>query len=121
MATHEHASFDSEIIKQSLAAAKAHSDELHASLAPGAMELTDGAMMIGAQCISVTVKNHKVCINLPLGIGSKCFTVPAWVPEGPAVQACLDICTKWGIPCGVQVTLSVAGKLILKKGFGCSC
>lgn len=121
MATHEHASFDPEIIKESLAAAKAHSEDLRKGLSADAVELTDGALLVGAQCISVTVNNGQVCINLPLGIGSKCFTVPSWVPNGTAVQACLDICTKWGIPCGVQVTLSVAGKLILKKGFGCSC
>ncbi|MGY2734777.1 hypothetical protein [Sphingomonas sp. UYP23] len=121
MATHEHASFDPKIIEQSLAAAAAHSNALRAGLAPEAIELTDGALLVGAQCISVTVKDGQVCLNLPAGIGSKCFSVPSWVPNGTAVQACLDICTKWGIPCGVQVTLSAAGQLILKKGFGCSC
>jgi hypothetical protein len=121
MATQEYPSFDSEIISQSLAAAQQHSDSLRAELSPDALDLSDGALTIGAQCISITVKNHQVCINLPFGIGSKCLPVPSWVPEGSAVQACLHICTKWGIPCGVEVTVSIAGKLIIKKGFGCSC
>ncbi len=121
MATQEYPSFDSEIISQSLDAARQHSETARAGLTDSQIELSDGALTIGAQCISVTVQNHQICINLPLGIGSKCFPVPSWVPEGSAVQACLNICTKWGIPCGVELTVSLAGTLVFKKGFGCSC
>ncbi|MEG3177122.1 hypothetical protein U1872_12845 [Sphingomonas sp. RB3P16] len=121
MATEHYPSFDHKIIEQSLAAAHENGEMLRHSFSAGEPTLTDGALTIAAQCISVTVTNGKVCLNLPLGIGSKCFAVPAWVPNGTAVQACLHICTKWGIPCGIELTLSVAGKMILKKGFGCSC
>ena len=120
MATSELPSFDAEIIEQSIAAAKRGSDTLLKAKSGGG-ELADGALKVSAQCVSVTVTNGQVCLNLPLGIGSVCLPVPSWIPNGTAAQACLDICTKWGIPCGVEVTVSVAGQRIISKGFGCSC
>lgn len=124
MATSELPSFDDGIIEQSLEAAKRGSDTLlqaSAAKSGGGTALADGALKVSAQCISVTVTNGQVCLNLPLGIGSVCLPVPSWIPNGTAAQACLDICTKWGIPCGVEVTVSVAGQQIISKGFGCSC
>ncbi|MBN8808516.1 MAG: hypothetical protein J0I47_09850 [Sphingomonas sp.] len=113
--------FDPKIIDQTLAAAQAHGRSLQAQTVDHTMGLTDGALKLGAQCISVTVQNGQVCLELPLGIGKVCLPVPGWVPSGTAAQACLDICTKFGFPCGVEVTVSVAGQRILQKGFGCSC
>lgn len=121
MATQDFPSFDPEIIAHALETAQRHNDTLRTAAADAPMQLTDGALSVSAQCVSVTVTNGQVCLNLPLGIGSVCLPVPAWVPDGTAAQACLDICTKWGIPCGVQVTVSVAGQQIIAKGFGCSC
>lgn len=122
MATQEAPSFSSEHINQALDAARAHSESMQASLQSGGqLAFADGALSISAQCISVTVQNHKVCLNLPFGIGHICLPVPGWVPQGSAAQACLNICTHWGIPCGIQVTVSVAGHPVIKKGFGCSC
>ncbi|MFN3389309.1 MAG: hypothetical protein ACK40O_10280 [Allosphingosinicella sp.] len=63
--------------------------------------------------------NGQVCLNLPLGLGSVCLPVPPWVPGGATVQACLDICTVWGVPCGVEVTVSFNNQRIIQKGFGC--
>jgi hypothetical protein len=123
METSQLPSFDATIIDQSLEAAKRGSDTLLRASASneGGVQLADGALKVSAQCISVTVSNGQVCLNLPLGIGNVCLPVPSWVPNGTAAKACLDICTKWGIPCGVEVTVSVAGQQIISKGFGCSC
>lgn len=121
MATDNHPQFNSQAIEQALEAAQRHVKALEATSAGREISLDDGTLKLGAQCISVTVSNGQVCLNLPLGIGSVCLPVPGWVPDGTAAQACLDICTKWGIPCGVQVTVSVAGQTIVQKGFGCSC
>lgn len=79
--------------------------------------IDDGHIRIAAQCISVTVDNGRICLNLPLGIGKFCLPIPSIIPNGTAAQACLDICTTWGIPTGVRVTVSVAGKVIVEKTF----
>lgn len=113
--------FDANVIDQSLEAAQRHGKSLKAAAANHELSLADGALKVSAQCISVTVQNGQVCLNLPLGIGNVCLPIPSWIPNGTAAQACLDICTKWGIPCGVEVTVSVAGQRIIQKGFGCSC
>lgn len=115
--------FSEDKINAALEAAQSHSASLRSAAAeagPG-LTLQDGSLSLSAQCISVTVKNGQVCLNLPLGIGSVCLPIPSWIPDGTAAQACLDICTKWGIPCGVEVSVSVAGQVIVRKGFGCSC
>jgi len=121
MANSDFPSFDAKVIEQSLEAAQRHGEALRAANKGGGAALADGALKVSAQCISVTVQNGQVCLNLPLGIGSVCLPVPSWIPNGTAAQACIDICTKWGIPCGVEVTVSVAGQRIVSKGFGCSC
>lgn len=113
--------FSPEAVDQALEAARRHNAERATKSSGREIGLDDGTLKLGAQCISVTVQNGQVCLNLPLGIGSVCLPVPSWVPDGKACQACLDICTKWGIPCGVQVTVTVAGQMIVQKGFGCSC
>lgn len=121
MADETYAEFSSEAIDQALEVAERYAESLRAAASGQELGLDDGTLLIGAQCVSVTVKNRQICINLPFGIGSRCLPVPSWVPNGTAAQACLDICTKWGIPCGVKVTVSVAGQTIVQKGFGCSC
>jgi hypothetical protein len=126
MATEAAPGFNQDQINQALEAARAYSAELQAATeknlgTPGA-RLEDGALAVAAaECISVTVQNGKVCVTLPLGIGQVCLPVPSWVPSGTVAKACITICTKWGIPCGVELTISVAGQVIIKKGFGCSC
>lgn len=113
-------SFDEEKIQHAIDAAQRHSEKLHAD-SPGGAQLTSGELLVAGGCVSVTVNNGQVCVNLPLGIGSVCLPIPAWIPNGTAAQACIQICTKWGIPCGVELTVSVAGQQIIQKGFGCSC
>lgn len=121
MANSNYPSFSSEAINQALEAAQRHSRERMPAAANAETALEDGTLKISAQCISVTVQNGQVCLNLPLGLGSVCLPIPAIFPNGTAAQACLDICTKWGIPCGVEVTVSIAGHVIVAKNYGCSC
>lgn len=78
----------------------------------------DGHLSIAAACVSVTVENGKVCLNLPLGIGGICVPIPPIFPNGTAAQACISICTTWGIPTGVRLTVSIAGQQIISKTFG---
>jgi len=120
MAATTYPEFSAEAIDQALEAARRHSSARIQAVSGQGLVFADGSLKVGAQCISVTVQNGQVCLNLPV-VGSECFSVPTWVPNGTAVQACLDICTKWGVPCGVEVTVSLAGQRILSKGFGCSC
>ncbi len=121
MANSNYPSFSKEAVNQALEAAQRHARERMPAVTNDEMALEDGALKVSAQCISVTVQNGQVCVNLPLGIGSVCLPIPAGFPNGTACQACLDICTKWGIPCGVEVTVSIAGHVVVRKSFGCSC
>ncbi|MBE4951257.1 hypothetical protein [Chryseobacterium culicis] len=77
-----------------------------------------GYLLVTAECISITVENNKVCINLPLGFGKYCFSIPLSIPNGTAGQACLAICTTWGIPTGVRVTIVIAGITVISQSFG---
>ncbi len=108
--------FDDKSIEAALEAARGHyKGNIDASaVSPG----EDGHLALAAGCISVTVENGKVCLNLPLGFGKYCFPIPKIIPDGTAAEACLHICTTWGIPTGVRVTISVAGKVIVSKSFG---
>ena len=63
-------SFDEEIIKQSIEAAQRHGEEAKLAASSAPAQLADGALLISAQCISVKVTNGKVCLNMPIGIGS---------------------------------------------------
>jgi hypothetical protein len=121
MANSNYPSFSRDAINSALEAAQRHARERMPAAVHDEMTLDDGTLKLSAQCISVTVQNGQVCLNLPLGLGSVCLPIPAIFPNGTAAQACLDICTKWGIPCGVEVTVSIAGHVIVTKHFGCSC
>lgn len=119
MATQSYPEFDSNAIEQAIATAQRHSDNVQTKAGGHQIGTDNGELKVSAQCIGVTVNNGQVCLNLPLGLGSICLPVPSWVPSGATVQACLDICTVWGIPCGVEVTVSFNGQRIIQKGFGC--
>jgi len=123
MANGDAPSFSTQAINQALEAAQTYSKAQVQMTAAVTHEtqLDDGTLQMAAQCISVTVSNHQICLNLPFGLGKKCLPVPGFIPNGTACQACLHICTKWGIPCGVEITVSAGGHQILKKNFGCSC
>lgn len=69
-------------------------------------------------CIAVVVRNRRVCLRLPLGLGNVCLPIPISIKDGTAAQACLTICTWLGIPTGVRVRIVVAGNVIISKKFG---
>lgn len=118
MAVH---TFDADKIEKALEAARRYSETVRKKSDGKTILAEDGSLQVRAECISLTVDNGEVCLKLPLGLGQVCLPIPSWIPTGTAAQACIDICTKWGIPCGVEVTISVAGQQIVKKGIGCSC
>lgn len=114
----DYASFDENVVNAALANAQNHFNRLDttafvASPANASLSLSGG-------CISVTTQNNSVCVNLPLGLGSHCIPLPINVKDGTAAQACLSLCTTWGIPHGVKVTVSVAGQTVVSQSFG-SC
>jgi hypothetical protein len=120
--------FDEKAINDAIASVKAQPDPSGAAAAPVAaaaaaapakLKLPDsGQLFLAAQCISVTVNNKQICLNLPLGIGKVCLPVPSWVPNGTAAEACIGICTTWKVPTGVKLTVTVAGKVIIQKTWG---
>ncbi|RQO35061.1 hypothetical protein DBR39_19035 [Chryseobacterium sp. KBW03] len=117
--------FSEEAISHALEAAKrSHEDSQANRRSSGAdsdlslANTSAGYLLVTAECISITVENNKVCINLPLGFGKYCFSIPLSIPNGTAGQACLSICTTWGIPTGIRVTIIIAGITIISQSFG---
>ena len=113
--------FDNDAVEAALDAARRRHEEHDAAqnlTAQSALPAGGGHVAVAAQCIAVTVSNHKVCLNLPLGLGKHCLPLPFSIPDGTAAEACLDICTKFGIPTGVRVSIKVAGNTVFSEGFG---
>ncbi|MBI9053255.1 MAG: hypothetical protein JEY96_05525 [Bacteroidales bacterium] len=77
-----------------------------------------GCLLVAAECISVKIENHKICIDLPLGLGKHCISIPVSIPDGTVGKACLSICTTWGIPTGVKVSVIIGGVTIITQSFG---
>ena len=124
MADETYHEFDEQAVTEAIATARAAHQETtgapmsEAASAPVSLADSDGALEIAAQCITVTVANKKICVKLPLGIGQICVPVPGFVPNGQAAQACIAICTTFGIPTGVRLTVTVGGQTIVRKTFG---
>jgi hypothetical protein len=107
-------------VQEALESASKHYQGRHQALrgqAPADITHDDGHLSTRAACITITVSNGQVCLNLPLGIGNACLPVPVSY-DGQVASACLDMCTTWGVPTGVKVTVSVAGIQIVQKTFG---
>ena len=81
----------------------------------GAMQ--EGTVQIMAQCISVTTANRKICISLPV-VGTRCPLYQLNIPNGSVGKACLSICTKFGIPTGVKVSVTIGGVTVINQSFG---
>lgn len=67
-----------------------------------------GNGIMPSECASVTVKNGKVCLNLPLWFGRYCLAVPRSIPDGTILRGCGDICWKSGL-FGVQYPAGACG------------
>lgn len=112
--------FSAESIQQALDAITEHgtmATEVSAQEATP-FGVAGGEFSVLAQCLSVKVVNHRICLGLPLGLGNICLPIPLGIPNGTAAEACLSICTTWGFPTGVKVTIRVAGRTIITKSFG---
>ncbi len=117
----EYYQFDDKEIQDALeAAASQYDDDPVAALQKSgdAALMDDGHLVTAGGCITVTVEDHKVCVKLPLGLGKRCLRLPTWVPNGAKAEACIYICTTWGIPTGVRLVIRVNGKVVLEKKFG---
>lgn len=110
--------FDQKAIASALQAASEFHDREKLAKSNELNAFDDGHLSLAAGCISVTVDGGKICLNLPLGIGKICVPIPPIFPDGTAAQACIHICTTWGIPTGVRLTVSIAGQQIVNKTFG---
>lgn len=112
--------FSESAVQQAIDTLTAHGkiSEAIGAKAGSSHNLVSGEFSALAECISVTVQNQQVCLNLPLGLGSVCLPIPISIPDGTAAEACLNICTTFYIPTGVSVTVSVAGHVIISKSFG---
>jgi hypothetical protein len=110
-------SFSDAKVQEALDSAKKFYQQRHAQASPSGLTHDDGHLSTRAECITLTIANGQACINLPLGIGHVCLPVPISY-NGQVASACLDICTTWGVPTGVKVTVTVAGIQIVQKSFG---
>ena len=76
-----------------------------------------GTLAILAQCISITVQNGQACLNVPV-FGNVCIPVPPNISNGATGQACLHVCSTFGFPTGVRVSVYVNGGLVSEQSFG---
>jgi hypothetical protein len=112
-------SFSEEAIKNAIDAAKNTHKGSQLNAAKSDFDISrGGCMLVSAECIKVTTEGHSVCVSLPLGIGKHCFSIPVSIPSGSVGQACLSICTTWGIPTGVKVSIVIAGITVISQSFG---
>jgi hypothetical protein len=110
-------SFSEEAVSEVLEAARRAHDAIQ-DVATQNTVSPPSELSLRAECISVTVEGGKVCLHLSLGIGRVCIPLPVRIPDGTVAQACLDICTHWGIPTGLCVTVSIEGHQVAKQCFG---
>lgn len=112
-------SYSEEAVQAAIDSARNFYAEKQTSVKASAIKVgfDDGHVSTLAECISVTIQDGKACLNLPLGFGSVCIPVPN-VYNGQVASACLSICTTWGFPTGVRVSVIVAGITIVSQTFG---
>lgn len=110
-------SFSDEAVKSALDAAKKDA-ETAIKNAETQISTDPGQFTAHAECVTATVENGQICIDLPLGLGHKCISIPTKFGDGTKAQACLDICTKFGVPTGVKVYVTIDGITVAQKTFG---
>lgn len=102
----------------SLAAGASHECECTGGQPAAGLGASEAFAQEFSACVSVTISNGQVCLNVPV-VGSVCIPIPVPFPDGTAADACIDLCKRFGIPCGAKVTVSVLGRVVASKGFGC--
>lgn len=115
--------FDANAIEDVVASVQSQ-PEMTASLQGGGAASLDTmmestSMYVGAHCISVTVENNRVCLNLPRPISKKiCVPVPRFIPNGQKVKACIGVCFKGPFPTGVKATVAYNGNVFFRQSWG---
>jgi tetrahydromethanopterin S-methyltransferase subunit H len=69
-----------------------------------------------AACVGVGIVNNRVCLKVPV-VGNVCIPVPVGLPSVGA-QACVSVCTKWGVPTGACVSVRVNNTQVARQCFG---
>lgn len=109
-------SFSESAAQAAIESAQAFYEERRRKDGAHKLGIDDGHVSTLSECITATVNDGKVCVNLPLGLGQVCLPIP--IPyNGQVASACISICTTWGIPTGVRLTISVGGVVIVSKTF----
>lgn len=112
----EYPSFSEEAVQSAISSARDHYAD-RGVMATQSVQADDGHLSILADCIEVEVKDGKVCIKLPLGLGKICIPIPIKF-SAKLAKACVSICSIWGIPTGVKVTISIGGIVVATQSFG---
>ncbi|MCB1310495.1 MAG: hypothetical protein KDK29_00770 [Sedimentitalea sp.] len=111
--------FPQEEIDQLVDTARTHYGEMNLTAMDSAVAASHASpLKLGDVCISVTVENSKVCLSLPIINQKICFPIPISIPDGTAAKACLKICTTFGFPTGVCVSISALGTQVIHQCFG---
>ncbi|WP_030608472.1 hypothetical protein [Streptomyces sclerotialus] len=74
-----------------------------------------GPAAVSAGCVALRSEGKKVCLKVPFA-GNIC--VPVDLPDGTFAEACVDICTRFGVPTGACVVVRAAGKQVWRQCFG---
>ncbi len=112
-------SFSEEAIENAIDAAKKTYEGSVLDAKKSGFEVSHGGcMLVSAECIKVITEGNKVCLKLPLGFGKHCFSLPVNILSGTPGQACISICTTWGVPTGIRITIIIGGITIIHKTFG---
>ena len=82
-------SFDEKVISEAVESAR----KVHEGKQLRVNGAAQSAVLVAAQCLSVTVEDHKVCVNLPLSLRKHCIPISVNFPTGTVAKACLKICT----------------------------
>lgn len=71
-----------------------------------------------SECVGASVNSGgQVCFTLPV-VGSICVPVSTPIPQGASVQACGNICTVFGIPTGISVSVTALGIQVYSNSWG---
>lgn len=69
-------------------------------------------------CYGATVRDGRACVDLG-NAGSICADVPDSIPDGTAVQACVEKCYEYGFICGLDLTIDYLGTRVASAKTGC--
>lgn len=55
-------------------------------------------------CVSASYQNGDVCFDFPI-FGNICVNIPIGISGNTSLSVCGDVCTTWGIPTGLKITV----------------